>query len=186
MKNWNGLFWGIPAIALYFYSATVLTEYGYTSYFNIPSSFISASLSDNIIYFFQLFTVGKYEMGLMRWWAWIIVLFALVFILFLYYSHDFWRVLISVVGTVVFLLVLGGFYDFGKVVAASDATFWVTSASCPPIGSDARYVVPTSFGGQAVFIPIDQGNKMTGGFFVKNLADLPCKLEQRNIGKVTN
>jgi hypothetical protein len=138
MKKWNALFWGIPAIAVYFYTATVLTGYGYASYFNIPSNFVSASLSDNIIYFFQLFIVGQYEIGLLRWWAWLIVFLVVVFITLLYFFHAFWRVFISILGTIIFFLILGGFYNFGRIIAANNTLFWMPSASCPPIGSDER------------------------------------------------
>jgi hypothetical protein len=60
------------------------------------------------------------------------------------------------------------------------------SADCPPIGSDARYIIPISYGSDGVFVPINASNTMTGGFLVKDLATLNCKLVQQNIGKVTN
>lgn len=184
MKKLGNFLWSIPALAVYCYIATVLTEYGYASYFNIPANFVSASLSDNIIYFFQLFTAGKYEIGLMRWWAWLSLIGIIIFIAALYYSHSFWRKIFGFAGTVIFLLLLTGFYNFGNRIAANTTAFWVPSVSCAPIGSDSRYIIPALNESQAVFVPIDQDNKMTGGFLVKNTADLNCKLEYKTVGKV--
>ena len=186
MKKLSNLLWSIPALAVYFYTATVLTEYGYASYFKIPANFISASLSDNIIYFFQLFTAGKYGIGLIRWYTWLILGLIIVFIAFLYYSHHLWKKFFTLAGVIIFFLLLGGFFHFGEKLAANNAEFWVPASDCPPIGSDARYIIPSLNENVAVFVPIDQNNKMTGGFLVKNIADLPCKLEYKNIGKITN
>jgi hypothetical protein len=186
IKKTENLLWSIPAIALYFYTATVLMQYGYASYFNIPSNFISASLSDNIIYFFQLYAAAQYEVGFIRWWVWIVLGLIAIFIALLYFSNALWRKIISFAGTVIFFFMLLGFYSFGKSIGSLDTTFWMPSTSCPPIGSDARYIIPLSLGTDGVFVPIDQQNKMTGGFLVENLATLNCKLVQQPIGKITN
>lgn len=186
MKKKENLLWSIPAIALYFYTATVLTEYGYASYFNIPSNYISASLSDNIIYFYQLLMAGQYAIGLVKWWLWIVLALIAIFIALLYFSNDFWRNYITLVGTVIFFLILIWFYNLGKGLGGVNATFWMPSASCPPIGTDSRYIVPISLGSDGIFIPINASNTMTGGFLVKDLTTLNCKLVQQTIGKVTD
>jgi len=123
--------WSIPAIALYFYVATILYEYGAVSYFNIPASFISASLSDNIIYFFQLLTASKYAAGQIGLLMWIVVIAAVLSILYLYHSHYFWKTILGGAGTIIFFLVLlWGPYGLGKFVASQTTTFWTPSADC--------------------------------------------------------
>jgi hypothetical protein len=186
MKKLSNLLWSIPALAVYFYTATVLTEYGYASYFKIPTNFISTSLSDNIIYFFQLFTAVKYQIGFIKWWAWLILVFVILFIAFLYYSHYLWKKTLTLTGVVIFFLLLGGFFHFGGKLAANNAEFWIPASDCPPIGSDSRYIIPGFNESVAVFVPIDQNNKIIGGFLVKNLTELPCKLEYKNIGRIIN
>jgi hypothetical protein len=184
MKEFKKLFWSIPAVALYFYIATVLMEYGYASYFNIPSNYVSASISDNIIYFFQLFTSWKHEIGIMSWWVWIVLFLIAVFIVLLWYSHRAWRVIISIVGTVVFVLLLASFYNFGQALAAINTGFWIPAADCTSVPSSTRYVAPISYGEEVVFVPIDASNTLLNGILVKNAATLDCELQYQNIGKI--
>jgi hypothetical protein len=181
MKN---RLWGIPAIALYFYIATVLVGYGYISYFNLPSNFISASLSDNIIFFFQLFEVGKYAIGLISWWVWFIASVGALFIFFLCHFSKPWRVFFGVVGTLLFFTLLWRSYDLGGTTATNTTNFLVPSADCP-LASGGRYIIPTILDTQAVLVSIDENNKMTGKFLVRDLTVLPCTLELKNVGRVT-
>lgn len=178
--------WRIPAIAVYFYIATVLVEYGYAVYFNIPPNFLDSSLSDNIIFFFQLVTLSQYAAGQLGLLAWIVVIVVFGGVWFIYHSNKFWRFIIGSVGTVLFFLILLGSYSFGKLIASTSTSFWIPSSDCQSIGKDNKYIVPQFFQSQAIFIPIDQNNKMVGGFIVKTLADLNCKLEFKNIGRVVN
>jgi len=184
MQKLNGFLWSIPAIAVYFYSATVLTEYGYLSHFNIPASFISPSLSDNIVYFFQLFNVFKYEIGLMSWWVWFVIGLIILFVVALWFSHSFWRVIIGIGGTLVFLLVLSGFFSFGNKLAANNISYLVPSSECAPIGQYSRYVIVDFYNDEAVVVPIDQNNKMLGGFLLKKADSFSCRLETKEIGKI--
>jgi len=186
MKKVLNLLLSIPALAVYFYGATILTEYGFASYFHIPYSFISASLSDNIIYFFQLLTVVEAILGYMRWQMWLLVFVIVLTIVYLCYRHRFWRVLFGVVGMIILLVILLGSFNFGKTIAASTADFWVLPPGCLAAGLDGRYVIPAFYGENAVLIHIDQNNKMTGGFLVKNITSLACEVEREAIGTVAD
>ena len=180
------LLWSIPAIAVYFYTATVLTEYGFAGYFNVPSNFIEASLKDNIIYFYQLFILTKGVAGMVKWWSWAIIIVIALIIIVLCYLSSFARGWFTVMGTVVLFLVLMGFYNFGHFLAANTDTFLIPSASCPSIGQSTTYIIPVIDNGQAVLVPIDQNNNIIGGFLVKNLTDLSCGIEYKNVGLIRN
>jgi hypothetical protein len=178
------LFWSIPAIAVYFYAATILTEYGFISYFNIPSNFISASLSDNIIFFYQFFIATADLADAMKWYIWLTIVIVISAIIALCYFSELWKGLVTTIGTILLFFYLGSFFMLGHIIAVNTTNFVVPSASCPPIGQSAAYIVPIIGNGEAVIVPIDASNTMTGGFLVKNLADLDCELEIKNIGKV--
>src|SRR3989344_3587248 len=111
--------WSLPVISVYLYAATILTQYGFNSYFNIPSSFIEASIKENIVYFFQLFQVASAVAGVMRWWMWAIVIIAALIITFFYNFHSFFRGIISLAGTIILGLLLWGSYNFGSMLAAN-------------------------------------------------------------------
>jgi hypothetical protein len=180
------LLWSIPAIALYFYTATILTEYGFISYFNIPSNFISASLSNNIIFFYQFFIASADLAGATKWYVWLIVFVVSAVIMAICYFSKLWKGIFTTVATIGVILYLGSFYTLGKVIAINTTSFIVPSASCPPIGQDSSYIVPVIGNSEAVLVPINSSNTMTGGFLIKNLSDLNCKLEIKNIGKIIN
>lgn len=176
--------WSIPAIALYFYISTILYEYGEISHFNIPSSFISASLSDNIVYFFQLLTASKYAAGQIGLLMWIGVIAVVLFILYLYKSNYFWETILGGLGVVVFFSILfWGSYGLGKFVASQATMFWTPSVDCTSLG-EGRYIIPVTSNEQSVLIPIDENNKAKGRFLIKNLADLGCSIEYKNFGKI--
>ncbi len=176
------LLWSIPAIAVYFYTATVLTNYGFISYFNIPSSFIDASLRDNIVFFYQLVTVYGSILSEMRWYVGAALGLAAGFIMLLCWYGNVWKGIFTTIGTVLLLLYLTTFFKLGGIIAAAQTSFLVPSSDCS-VGSS--YIIPVINGNQAVLVPIDQNHKMTGGFLVKNTADLSCIIEQKDIGKIT-
>jgi hypothetical protein len=76
-------FWSLPVLTIYFYTATVLTQLGFVSYFGVPSNFVEASIKQNILYFFNLFQLTFVIVGLMKWWMFIAVALAVIVILFL-------------------------------------------------------------------------------------------------------
>lgn len=186
MKKLENLLWSIPAIGTYFYAATVLTNYGFVSYFNIPSNFVSASLSDNIIFFYQYFVASAYLAGHAKWYAWLTIVLIVGIIVALCYVSDIWKGVFTAIGTIFMLFWLGSFYRLGQTIAINSTIFLIPTAGCPPIGPAAQYIVPITGDGQGVFVPINASNTMTGGFILKNLADLDCTLENKNIGKVAN
>ena len=173
-------------MAVYFYIATVLTSYGFLSYFNVPPVFIQASLSSNIVFFYQYISAYLALLIGMHWYAlfglgiFLAIVSALYFFLF-QYSKRRKKVLIAIL-TILWLLYLGTFYHLGEVIAANQTSF-IVPVNCS-IGQDYAYIIPVIDGNTTVLVPIDQSRKMTGGFLVKNTADLSCTFQWKPIGAV--
>jgi hypothetical protein len=108
----SGIFWTIPGVIVYIYVITVLTQYGFLSYFDIPGNFIEASLRENIIYLYWLFSVFLVIVKIIGWW-WILIL-PLAFLIYFLYDHEF-----KIIGTFALIAFavfaaprLGGLIDF--------------------------------------------------------------------------
>lgn len=175
----------LTIITAYIYSITILTYYGYVSFFNIPSSFVSASIQGNVIYLFFLFGILKAVTGLMAWWMWVIFGFLMAIIAFIYYCNTWYSLIIKLLIAVPFILFLISSYNFGGFLAANSKNFYILSSDCQSVGSDNSYIIPAMSETEAVLIPIDENKKMKGGFLIKNMAELSCKMEMREIGKIT-
>jgi hypothetical protein len=179
-------FWSIPAIGLYFYVATVLTNWGFLSYFNIPSTFVQASLSSNIIFFYQFITAALSLLGSLHWYVYVaagfffIVVVALYYLIF-QYNKPLKNTFVAV-GTIVLFLYLGTFFSLGNLIASTQ-TSYIVPVDCS-VGPAYAYVIPLTDENQTILVPIDQNNKMTDGFLVRNTADLSCTFESKPVGKV--
>lgn len=179
------LLWSIPGLAVFFYSATVLTQYGYNSYFGIPQQLIRASIADNIIYFFQLFKLATGIVGWMSWWMWIIAALLILIITLFWYLSNFPEIILTTITIILWSLSLLGFYNFGSLLAKSTTEFYVPSSNCSLIEQGFKYIVPVIYEDSAVFISIDSNTKkIKDGFLVKKLTELNCGLEQKYIGKI--
>lgn len=186
MEKVRKALWSLPALAIYFYTAAVLTQSGYLFYFGIPKSFVEASLKENIIFFYEFSIIAQGIASLLSWAIWILLFLSALIIVLLYLYYDFWRSYFTVMGILSLFIILMGFFNYGKFLASAIPEFLVPSPDCSLVKNDARYIVPiVDISGQAVFVPIDQTNKLIGGFFVKNISNESCKLEVQNIGKLT-
>ena len=173
----------IPVISIYLYAVTILTQYGYNSYFNIPANFIEASLKENIIYFFGIFQLASAIVGLMRWWMWVVVILAALIILFLFSLHSAWRSFFSFCGVLLLGYFLYGSYNFGTLLAKSTSEFYVLSSNCNSLEKDL-YVIPNFYQGKAILVTIDSAKKMTGDVLVKDLSELGCSTKKQYVGQL--
>jgi len=175
----------ITVVAVYIYAVTILTRFGYASYFNLPTDFITSSLKENIIFFFQLSQLAISVLTSIHWWMWI-VLGIVGLIIFAIYALFIHRTLIAT------LLVLAGgisllfgFYHFGNLLAASTVNFYTLPADCPSIGPDAKYIIADIYDGKAIFVPIDaETRKLRNGLIVKEVTSLGCQMEMTSVGKI--
>ena len=180
--------WSIPAITVYLYTVTTLTQFGYNSYFNIPPNFIEFSIKWNIIYFFQLFQLASSVIGLMGWWLWIVTLAAFLGIISLFFFHKILRIVLISFSLMFLLFVIGpGSYKFGNLIAKSSSAFFIPGDQCLPINGYNSLIIPTFYETKAILIPIDLSTrKIQGGFIVKETSELHCQIDYKEIGMITS
>lgn len=176
--------WSIPVISAYLYGVTILTQYGYNSYFSIPSNLIEASITQNFVYFFQLFQVASAIAGAMKWWMWLVIILGALVTLFFYGSHFIWRKVISVIGLGLICFMLYGSYNFGLLLARSTSEFYVPVVDCPSLDQGTRYIIPNFYQDKAILVSIDENNILAGDILVKNLSELGCSTIKQSVGLV--
>jgi len=176
-------YFGTP---IYLYVLTVVTYYGYNSNFGIPSNYLEFSVVTPIIFFFDI-SRGILEFcKTLNAWAWIGILVATISFLIVLSLHSAIR-WIALVVFVIFLVRLPfGFYGFGEFIAKSTTSYYTLPSDCIPGATEKTYIAPTLFGGKAIFVPIDTDTKkIKNGLLVREVTDLTCQLEKREIGKIS-
>ena len=178
--------WSLPAVTICLYTVTILTQYGYNSYFNIPSNFIESSIKWNIIYFFQLFQFGTEIAGLMGFWMWIVLVLLSLLFVFLFFLNKIWRVVLVILTTILLFYIIGpGSYKFGFLLAKSTSTYYVPVNQCFTQGNNNAFIIPSFYESKAILIPIDlETKKMSGGFIVREIQELQCPIDLKEIGLI--
>ncbi len=178
------LFWSIPGLTIYAYATNILIQHGFYSYFGIPSDFINASITTNIINYFGLFQLVKATMGLIVWWMWFILVPIILVLVFLYYMDSRYQKIIVTFGTLVLIFFLYTSFNFGIQLAKGSEFFYAPISNC--ISKDGtEYVIPGFYQDKAILVSIDPNNKMRGGFIVRDLAQISCELNFQRIGTIT-
>lgn len=171
-------------ISVYLYGITILTQYGFNSYFNIPPNFIEASIKENIVYFFQLFQLASGVAGLMKWWMWIVAILTILIITF-FYNFSGYKKFTALCGTLLLGYLLYGSYNFGMLLAENTIEFYVPVQNCASLEKDIVYVIPSFYQGKAILVSISNDRKMTGRILIKDLSELGCATERKYVGIVT-
>lgn len=172
-------FWSIIGILIapYLYGVTILTQYGYLSYFNIPDSFIEFSIRVNTVYAFNFVKLFWGIISMMTWW---LILIVVVGTLVLSAFKRFFKFLVMLL---VVISLLSSF-NFGYFIAKNQTNFLMPAFGCPSIPSEKTYIIPDLYDGKTILVPIDEHRKMTGSFLVKQATDLQCELGRKEIGKI--
>lgn len=172
----------LTLIPVYATIASVLTQLGFSSYFNIPNNFIENSVPQNIIYFFQL---GLIVFATVKLWMWFILGIIVVVLLFLSWSDYRYKTGISVIIWILLGIALINFQNFGIFLAKNQTTFYVLSSDCSFVEENKTYIMLGSYQDKAIIVPIDKNtNKMDGTFSLIDISTPPCKMSQENIGKI--
>jgi len=172
----------LTLIPVYVTIASVLTQLGFSSYFNIPSNFVENSVPQNIIYFFQL---GFAVFAAIKLWMWIVLGLIIVFLFFLSWLDYRYKTAILVLTWILLGITLINFQNFGILLAKNQTTFYVLSSDCSSIEKNKTHIMLGSYQDKAVIIPIDKNtNKMDGAFSVMDISTPPCKMSLENIGKI--
>jgi hypothetical protein len=180
-------FWTIPVLAVYVYAVTVLTYAGYSTYFGVPADFVQASIASNALFASFMLHALVNSFLVMSWKGWLVLTFYTT--IFLGCSYVF---LFRPMKALSALLVIPALWfawqslSFGEALAKGNVYFYMPEKGCVT-GFDAnqKLIAPAFYDSNAIFVPIDDSNKMTGGFMMKDLTQLPCKLTLQTVGKVT-
>jgi hypothetical protein len=174
----NSIFWG-----LYVYTATILTQYGFISYFGIPSNFIEPSIRDNIIFFFTLIK-GMVDVFIATPFLYgTILLLIVVFVVFTI-LNKIPKILVLIATGFLLIISIFAFYNLGGLLAQTAETFPVLS-NCLPGKDNVTYIVPAFFQTTAIIIPVTTDtHKIIGSFFLKEAPGSDCEIQNKMIGKV--
>lgn len=175
----------IPIISLYVIGATILFQYGYNSYFNIPYEYIGASTINYTLFSYSIFNLALAVVKAIAWWEWLLIIVGFLVAAFFYVFSRFWRIVISLAFGALLVWLLVSCVQFGEFIARHQTNFLVLSASCPPVGESKSYVIPMISNNQAILVPIDENRKMQGSFLVKDVSQLGCNIEHKEVGAVT-
>lgn len=178
-------FWSIPGLTIYVYATNILIQWGLYSYFGIPSEYVSASIISNIIGYYGLFQLAKGVAGLMGWWLLILVASALIVIVFYFFSSTFQKLTTTVVTLFLIWLVLYGCYNFGMWIGKNQTYYYIPTPGCITIGTATGFIIPGFIDDKAILVPINSQHKMIGGYTTRDLSQIPCPLEKREVGKIT-
>lgn len=177
-------FLSIPVIGIYCYIVTVLFQYGYNSYFGIPTAFIESSIKDNVLYLFFMYNIITSVVGSFDWLLWVLFVFTLLLIVGPIFFWKHYPKVLLLVSAIIIVFVTLYISKFGAYVARLSETFAVPSPECNLKPHDS-YIVPVFYQGKAIIVPYDQAtNKMKGAFIISSLSDTNCRLEYKNIGKL--
>jgi hypothetical protein len=179
-------FWTLPVVTAYIYALTILSQYGYNSYFNISPSFIEASIRANVIFLYDRGVLFWSVIKIMPWWVMLlnIVTIAVIVIVIAWLRRR--KTTAIIVSIIAGILLLNGAMRFGYFLAAHQTDFLVASSDCAPVGPAHAYIAPITYDGKAVFVPIDENKKVLGGFIVKDMAQMSCVLQYKTIGITNN
>ncbi len=170
---------------VYFYAITILTQYGYNSYFNIPTNFIESSIRDNIIFSFSLSQIIIAVADNLSILVWISLIISSLFLWFIIIFDIFHKNIITLGIIAIMITSCFGFYNLGNFMATTNTEFNVLSQECSLSKENITYIIPTFYQTTAVITPIyTDSNKLTGDFLTKNTSDLNCEIQKKYIGKV--
>lgn len=173
------LIYTIFGTGLYFYAITILTQYGFNSYFGIPSHLMEASIRDNIIFSFSVLkTIASID-----WWILVSISIGILIILYILQYLKFTKTFII---TIVLLASIFGFYYLGQFIAKTKETFTIIQSTCLDEKENITYVIPAFYQTNALITPIyTNTNKLTGNFIIKDISEPNCEIFDKVIGPIT-
>ena len=175
----------IPILTAYVYTLTVVTFYGFNSYFNIPANYIEFSIKNPILFFFDFSKLILVVLSQISGLAWLGIIIGILVILalFMFSKIARWIIILGAILLVAYLPF--GFYNFGTFLATMSTNFYTASSNCIPGATGDRYIAPTLFDTKAIFVPIDENNHLKNGLLVREVSTLTCQLEKNEIGRIS-
>ncbi len=175
----------LATIGTYLYVVSVLIQFGFNRYFGIPASFIESSIRANVVNFYVLIMDLlhiKFDLWGGLFLAALLILIGLVLSFFYYKYHRKALIIIIILFTLVLLHIS---VSYGELRAKNLITFSVVPESCGIFSLEETYVMPVIYDNKGVFVQYDKAtNKLLNGFLVKELSDIPCKIETKDLGRL--
>lgn len=170
---------------IYFWGATILFQYGYNSYFFIPSNFIEVSIRENIIYFFNLSQIAGGILSSFNFWKYFSLIILLLSLWIFYIISNFTKKIFLILVFILSVFLLYGSYNFGIFWAETRIEYYVIPNECLSLDNDMKYIIPTFFETKAIVIPIDENNRnINNSILIKEIADINCEIKKENTGVV--
>ncbi len=170
---------------VYFYAITILTQYGYNSYFGIPYDFIDFSIKNNIIFFFDLLRIAQGVAANLNIWAWL----GLGLLVLVIWILKITQILNGLITTTLIIIItvfsLFGFYNFGGKIAQIQKEFRTIPSECISEEKNILYIIPTFYQTTAIITPINSDtNRLTGGLLIKKSDELNCEIRIQKIEQI--
>lgn len=165
----------------YFAVVNVLAQRGYNAYFNIPSQYVNFSIEDNIAFardMLQIFVSALTSVPLWGLWLFLIVVLCIVL------AKVRLGIISGAIGVFFLISFAWNAYHFGEAIAKTQIRFHVLSSGCALQNADT-YIIPTFHGDTALLVPISADRKLVGSVLPKNIDELGCGFEEREVGLVT-
>lgn len=175
----KSIFW-----SLYFYGGTILSQYGFNSYFGIPANLIEPSIRDNIIFFFALFKGIFYAIIHMSILNWFILLIPIIIFVIFVFLNIIPKLIVKI--GIILLIILSPFYfsHLGEEIAKNKTEFPIFINECFPKKENTIYITPAFYQTTAIVVPIsNDDHKITGSFFLKEPIGPECEIQTQKIGK---
>lgn len=175
----------LSVVTAYLYILTVLSYYGYNSYFSIPYDSAGFSPQAPVIFFFDF---SRLILDILKHASisfWITIIVSIIVVIGIYSYHTLGRWLVNLGLIIALAYTFFGFYNFGHLLASSATSFYTVDSKCIPGATEQLYIAPTISEGKAIFVPIDpESRQLKNGLLVRESTSINCQLEKKEIGKV--
>lgn len=176
----------LSVVTAYLYILTVLSYYGYNSYFSIPYYSAGFSPQAPVIFFFDF---SRLILDLLKHATisfWITIIVSIIVVIGIYSYHALGRWLVNFGLIIALVYTFFGFYNFGHLLASSATNFYTADLKCIPGATEKLYIAPALSEGKVFFVPIDPGtHQLKNGLLVRESTNITCQLEKKEIGKIT-
>jgi hypothetical protein len=174
----NFKFFNITIGAIYLYAFTILSQAGYDAYFGIPPHYLSYSIRENTIFLYGL-VQGFWVSFLVSWYWYSIFIIAIALLWFYKKKYLF---ITSIILLVIFLY---SAFDIGIHAGENRKVFLKFLPDCEYSQNVGKHIIPDLYDGKALVVPVDENNKMRGGFELKDFSDGECRVMiDLNFGEV--
>lgn len=164
-------------IPIYAFLTSILLQYGYVSYYGIPTDYISVISRDSLLLVYSILTAVWSNLLGAHLYVWVTIVLALLLLYFLY-KVVYLKKIVYLIISVPFILFLLKAQGFGSTMAELNTTFKIASTKCAP-GNLVNYISPLTNNGEIIFVLVEENKIVKGSVITKRISDLPCGIEEK-------